>query len=49
MDILKARLIQKKNNLRIGEALVKIGAINEAQLIEELKQFNKLSLQGRIL
>lgn len=37
---------QKDSYIYFGEALVKIGFISEAQLIEELKEFNRLKLEA---
>jgi len=39
---------QEDSYIFFGEALVQIGAISEEQLIEELKNFNKLKLQSGI-
>ena len=37
---------QADNYIFFGEALVQIGAISEEQLMEELKEFNRLKLQS---
>jgi hypothetical protein len=37
---------QEDTYIFFGEALVRIGAISEEQLIEQLKEFNRMRLQG---